>query len=148
MNPAPTLQEAAHGQKQKGGRPMQLEVSVLERFDPEGEPTASDNSATTTTTKRIGFRVAWKIRNNSLTMPGWMLRSERVQEFVQVVDPDAAASSGGGEHPRTAYRCWETFYGVLAPVVRLTVGSQVVNGFNVWMEDLKNRARQLEKTSS
>ena len=60
-------------------------------------------------------------------MPGWMLRSERVQEFVEV---------GEGQ---TAYYCWETFYGVLAPVVRMVAGAGVERGFGLWMEGLKGK---------
>ena len=72
---------------------------------------------------RKGWRIAWKQRA-SLLMPGWMLRSERVQEFVEV--------EGG-----TEYRCWETFYGLLAPVVRMAAAKQVEQGFEAWSEGLR-----------
>ncbi|KAM7209658.1 hypothetical protein V8F20_000061 [Naviculisporaceae sp. PSN 640] len=91
--------------------------------------------------RRTGWRVAWKTRPSAL-LPGWMLRSERVQEFVQI-DP---APFGPRDEIQTAYACWETFYGVLAPVVRLSVGLQLVKGFGTWMEDMKARAEELERT--
>lgn len=91
--------------------------------------------------RRTGWRVVWKTRTSPL-LPGWMLRSERVQEFVQI-DP---APFGPRDEPHTAYACWETFYGVLAPVVRLSVGLQLVKGFDTWMEDMKGRAEELERT--
>lgn len=54
-----------------------------------------------------------------------MLKSERVQEFVEV---------GEGE---TEYVTWETFYGPLAPVVKALVGVKVARGFEAWAEGLK-----------
>jgi hypothetical protein len=102
------------------GQAVALEVSVLEPIG-EGASEAAGGP-------RKGWRIAWKQRP-SLLMPGWMLRSERVQEFVEV---------GGGEGgPETEYRCWETFYGPLAPVVKLAAGKQVQRGFDAWAEGLK-----------
>ncbi len=95
------------------GQAIALEVSVL-------EPIAEDG--------RKGWRIAWKQRAGWLT-PAWMLRSERVQEFVEL--------DGGAA---TDYRCWETFYGLLAPVVNLAAGKQVEKGFVVWEAGLKARA--------
>lgn len=88
--------------------------------------------------RRTGFRIAWKTRP-SLFMPNWMLHSERVQEFVEVYPPFAA-----DDEPETAYQCWETFYGVLAPVVRTAVGASIIKGFDVWMDGLKKRAEGVE----
>ncbi|KAJ4413477.1 hypothetical protein N0V85_003554 [Neurospora sp. IMI 360204] len=88
--------------------------------------------------RRTGFRIAWKTRP-TLFMPNRMLRCERVQEFVQVYPP-----SGTLGEPETAYQCWETFYGVLAPVVKAAAGSQIMRGFDVWMEGLKKRAEGME----
>ncbi|KAK3330518.1 hypothetical protein B0H66DRAFT_598052 [Apodospora peruviana] len=126
------------------GRATALEVSVLEHIDEEEVMDLSGSSggpAGRQTMTRAGWRVAWKTRTSSPLMPGWMLRSERVQEFVEVDTP-----FGPRDEPETAYRCWETFYGVLAPVVRMAVGGQLVNGFNVWMRDLKKRAEELERS--
>ncbi|KAL2015410.1 hypothetical protein VTK56DRAFT_5521 [Thermocarpiscus australiensis] len=117
-----------------GGQTAALEVSVLEPIaDDDGDESASPSSSPPTT-RRTGWRVAWKTRT-SLLMPGWMLHSERVQEFVEV--PAAASSGSGG--PETEYYCWETFYGVLAPVVRLLVGRQLERGFETWVEGLKKK---------
>ncbi|EGZ77848.1 hypothetical protein NEUTE2DRAFT_101175 [Neurospora tetrasperma FGSC 2509] len=88
--------------------------------------------------RRTGFRIAWKTRPTAF-MPNWMLRCERVQEFVEVHPP-----FGTLDEPETAYQCWETFYGVLAPVVKAAAGSQIVRGFDVWMEGLKKRAEGVE----
>ncbi|KAK3354197.1 hypothetical protein B0H65DRAFT_553929 [Neurospora tetraspora] len=87
-----------------------LEVSRLERIDEVLQ------------IRRTGFRIAWKTRP-TLFMPNRMLRCERVQEFVQVYPP-----SGTLDEPETAYRCWETFYGVLAPVVKAAAGNQIMRG--------------------
>ncbi len=95
------------------GQAIALEVSVLEPIDEDG---------------RKGWRIAWKQRASWLT-PAWMLRSERVQEFVEL--------DGGAA---TDYRCWETFYGLLAPVVNMAVGKQVEKGFVAWQAGLKGRA--------
>ncbi|KAK3939458.1 hypothetical protein QBC46DRAFT_387983 [Diplogelasinospora grovesii] len=135
------------------GRATALEVSRLERIDEmmdegsaSGIPDCNIDSgtgsgvrttATTPPGRRIGWRVAWKTRSGAV-LPAWMLRSERVQEFVEVVSVNTAPGRS-----ETAYTCWETFYGVLAPLVRSVVGSQLVNGFGVWMENLKRRAEDL-----
>lgn len=74
----------------------------------------------------------WSRTRPSLVLPEWLLRSERVQEFIEITGPDGA--------PATAYKCWETFYGVLAPTVRLTVGKKLENGFEAWGKDLAARA--------
>lgn len=79
---------------------------------------------------RRGFRVAWKAEG----FPGFLLRSERVQEFVEVEAPEYIEVEGG---KACGYFCWETFYGVLAPVVRLGVGSRLETAFGAWMHGLK-----------
>ncbi|KAH6630394.1 hypothetical protein B0J18DRAFT_463260 [Chaetomium sp. MPI-SDFR-AT-0129] len=84
-----------------------------------------------TTSPRKGLRIAWKVRPSWLR-PGWALRSERVQDFIETVGPDGK--------PATEYRCWETFYGTLAPVVKMAVGSHLEQGFDAWLRGLKERA--------
>lgn len=74
-----------------------------------------------------GWRVAWK----ATSFPGFALRSERVQEVVD------------DGHGGTEYTCWETMYGPLAYVVKLTQGSALETNFRVWGEDLKERAEKL-----
>ncbi|KAK3902863.1 hypothetical protein C8A05DRAFT_43789 [Staphylotrichum tortipilum] len=105
------------------GQAIALQVSVLEPID---EPAGSEDGSP----PRKGWRIAWKQRA-SLLMPAWLLRSERVQEFVEV--------EGGKE---TDYRCWETFYGLLAPVVRMAAAAQVERGFEAWSEGLKGRVEK------
>lgn len=77
------------------------------------------------TSVRRGLRVAWAASG----FPGFLLRSERVQEFVEVEGVDGGA--------RCEYFCWETFYGLLAPVVRLSVGGKLEVAFRAWMDGLK-----------
>ncbi|KAK3954002.1 hypothetical protein QBC32DRAFT_337367 [Pseudoneurospora amorphoporcata] len=101
----------------------------------KGKGVASENKLQP---RRTGFRIAWKTRP-SLFMPSWLLHCERVQEFFEVHPPFAA-----DDEPETAYQCWETFYGVLAPVVKTAAGSQVIRGFDVWMDGLKKRAEGVE----
>jgi len=112
------------------GRPTALEVSVLEPIDEDSNDSPFPSSSLADDGPRKGWRIAWKQRA-SLLMPGWMLRSERVQEFIEI--------AGGSE---TEYRCWETFYGVMAPVVRLAAGAQVEKGFDVWQAGLKERVEK------
>lgn len=130
------------------GRATELEVSVLEAIDGgEGEEGLSGGSdgndagtkphrraGTAVEGRRKGWRVAWRTRG---AMPGMVLRSERVQEFLEAED-------GNG----TDYVCWETFYGFLAPVVRMAVGTKLETGFGAWMEDLKHWAESLEGENS
>ncbi|KAM7191006.1 hypothetical protein V8F33_009123 [Rhypophila sp. PSN 637] len=170
MNPLDDLQASSSG----GGRATALEVSVLEPINevvPAAAATPPSSSISSSTqshhwrrrrsssmsgasipvseggaserrkyTRRTGWRVAWKMQTHPLFLPGWMLRSERVQEFVELDD----AASPRDDGPRCEYTCWETFYGVLAPVVRLSVGNQLTKGFNTWMVDLKRRAEEIE----
>lgn len=75
--------------------------------------------------KRKGVRVAWGAGG----FPGFLLRSERVQEFIEVEGKDGSVGC--------EYFCWETFYGLLAPVVKLSVGGKLVVAFGTWMSGLK-----------
>lgn len=75
---------------------------------------------------RKGWRIAWKPTG----YPGMALRGERVQEFVD--------DGKGG----TEYTCWETMYGFLGPVVRLTTGAKLEKCFQCWAEDLKKRSEE------
>lgn len=101
------------------GRAVACEVSILERID----ATPEDG--------RCGWRVAWRTRP-SLALPAFMLRGERIQEFVE--------AEGGAE---TEYVSWETFYGLLGPVVRLVVGSKLPSAFDAWNAGLKARIEEL-----
>lgn len=80
--------------------------------------------------RRKGLRVAWGAGG----FPGFLLRSERVQEFVEVEREDGSAVC--------EYFCWETFYGLLAPVVRLSVGGKLVVAFGAWMDGFKKFVEQ------
>ncbi|TDZ29484.1 hypothetical protein C8035_v005476 [Colletotrichum spinosum] len=73
---------------------------------------------------RKGYRVAWK--TTGWTPPPFLLKAERVHEFLESED-------GTG----TEYRCYETFFGPLAPVVRYTMLGQLEAAFTAWMEGLK-----------
>lgn len=72
-------------------------------------------------------RVAWRT-NSGGYMPGFMLRAERVQELRE--------TSSDGQQV-VEYRCWETFYGWLAPAVDIYVGKKLLWGFGAWMDGLK-----------
>ncbi|KAK4031939.1 hypothetical protein C8A01DRAFT_51140 [Parachaetomium inaequale] len=118
------------------GQAIALEVSVLEPIDEDPKDSIVASSALAEgAARRRGWRIAWRQRP-SLLMPAWMLRSERVQEFVEV--------NGGSE---TEYHCWETFYGVLAPVVRRVAGKQVERGFDAWQLGLKGRVERGEQAA-
>jgi hypothetical protein len=90
---------------------VRLEVTRVEAL--------SDNDG------RSGYRIAWK----SIGQPPWLLRAERVQEFVLV--------AGEGAAEGTEYRCWETFGGALAWLVRLFVGGLLRRRFAECAMDLK-----------
>lgn len=115
------------------GQAIALQVSVLEPIDEESKDSVFA-SPSLTDVRRRGWRIAWKQRP-SLLMPAWMLRSERVQEFVEC-----------GDGSETEYYCWETFYGLLAPVVRLAAAKQVEKGFDAWKEGLKQRVEKQLKS--
>lgn len=94
-----------------------MEVTILEPYG-----TGNNN--------KKGWRVAWK----GTTFPGFALRTERVQEVVD--------DGKGG----TEYTCWETMYGPLAFVVKLTQGAALERCFRCWGEDLKERAEKVAAT--
>ena len=87
-------------------------VSILEDFEHEGHK---------------GVRVAWKTGGR---MPGFALRCERVQEFVEVSDG------------LVEYRCWETMYGLLASTVDWYVGKSLEWGFGAWMDGLEEHSEK------
>jgi hypothetical protein len=91
-----------------GPRAVDLEVTVLETFAGEGNGK--------------GYRVAWKV----MGLPRFLLRSERVQEFVEHLTTEGKVE--------TRYRCWETFGGALGYVLPK---SQLEDGFTRWTDSLK-----------
>lgn len=86
--------------KLPGSRSQKCLVSVLEEIKTEAGI-------------RQGFRIAWR----GVSIPQWLLRSERVQEFID--------DGRGGCH----YRGWETFAGPIAWIVKWYVGKQLVDRF-------------------
>jgi hypothetical protein len=72
---------------------------------------------------RTGYVIAWK----STGFSHWQMHSERVMEMVE--------KDGG-----TEYTCWETFGGLLGKVVKVTVGSQLVERFGDYARDVKGFA--------
>lgn len=78
---------------------------------------------------RNGYRVAWK----ALGYSAWVLRSERVQEIVDL-------SSG-----KTQYKTWETFGGPLAYVLRALYKEDLILRFRDWSNDLKGYVEGLGK---
>lgn len=85
---------------------------------------------------REGWRVVWAHEGT----PAMVLRSERVQEFLAVVDAD-------GHVTETEFRTWETFAGVMAYGIRAMLSADLINGFNNWGEDLKKETGRREKES-
>jgi len=75
--------------------------------------------------EKKGFRLAWKGTGFS----HWQLHSERVMEFIEI---ELANGELG-----TEFTCWETFAGVLAPVVKATYGSTLVERFGDYQRDVK-----------
>ncbi|KAH6695272.1 hypothetical protein F5X68DRAFT_198179 [Plectosphaerella plurivora] len=90
-----------------GSRQTLLHVSLLEAIERDGKK---------------GYRIAWTMRG----APHYVLRAERVQEFV--------ASEDGRS---TEYCCYETFGGAVAYPMRYLVGSQVAEGFGRWQDGLQ-----------
>jgi hypothetical protein len=72
-----------------------------------------------------GYRIAWKGTGYS----HWQLHSERVMEFISI-------TLENGEQG-TEFSCWETFGGVLAPVVKATYGNTLVARFGDYQRDVK-----------
>jgi len=90
-------------------RPNAIRVTLVDRLED-----VSDDG-------RKGFRISWIATNYYR----WMLRCERVQEFVD-------DGSGG-----TDYICWESFGGPVAYIVKYLVGGQLVERFADCGRELK-----------
>jgi hypothetical protein len=97
----------------KRSRTQGMIVTVL-------EPVVPSSSSS-----KAGYRLAWKGTGYS----HWQLHSERVMEFLEI-------SLENGELG-TEFRCWETFGGVLGPVVKATVGGTLVERFGDYQRDVK-----------
>ncbi|KAH6679842.1 hypothetical protein F5X68DRAFT_32746 [Plectosphaerella plurivora] len=94
-------------------------VTILEHFtDPKG---------------RTGYRVAWQYT----TMPFMLIHAERVQEFVESRGPDGAVV--------TEFLNYETFGGLLTPVMRWFKTGEICDGFSRWMSSLKGAAEKAAK---
>jgi hypothetical protein len=113
-----------------------LEVSMLGTFGQGGEDDLGPRCpGLNPENKRRGRVVAWR-NVTGRPVPDVALRSERVQAFYQNQEDPSGT---------TDYICWETFYGFMAPLIKLVVGKKLETGFGVWMEDLKARAEALER---
>lgn len=93
-------------------RPREV-VTALEAFERDGDG-------------RRGYRVAWRFES----MPDVVLHAERVQELVEVVGEDGVVVA-------TEYYSWETFRGLLAPVLKWSKQGELRDGFARWMGSLK-----------
>ena len=82
-------------------------------------------SSTSTSPSKTGYRLAWKGTGWS----HWQLHSERVMEFVELELENGEIG--------TEFSCWETFGGVLGPVVKATVGGTLVERFGDYQRDVK-----------
>jgi hypothetical protein len=94
---------------------------------------------------RRGVRLAWCTRGRWIS-PSFVLKSERVQELVEkratTAEEEEEGDGGGGAVGKVEYICWETFYGVLGPVVSAVVGKTLLKGFAAWMDGLKEYAEK------
>jgi hypothetical protein len=72
-----------------------------------------------------GYRIAWKSTGYS----HWQLHSERVMEFLEIALDNGMIG--------TEYSCWETFGGLLGPVVKSTFGSNLVDRFGDYASDVR-----------
>jgi hypothetical protein len=94
----------------KRSRTQGVIITVLSRFN-EAE--------------RKGYRIAWKSTGYS----HWQLHSERVMEFGEIVLDNGKIG--------TEYSCWETFGGLLGPVVKSTLGGQLVDRFGDYAKNVR-----------
>ncbi|KAH7411097.1 hypothetical protein BKA64DRAFT_741705 [Cadophora sp. MPI-SDFR-AT-0126] len=90
------------------------------------EPLTSPLNSPQNEDQKKGYRIAWK----SIGYAKWQLYSERVTELVEV-------NEGAQGRNGTEYVCWETFGGVLAPVVRLAVGGTLRERFGEYADGLR-----------
>jgi len=81
---------------------------------------------------RKGWRVAWA----GTVAGGWLLKCERVHEFVETEEAGVVT---------TIYTNWESFGGPLAPVVKMLEAKRLSERFGDWAADLKKFAEGREK---
>ncbi|CZS89203.1 uncharacterized protein RAG0_00621 [Rhynchosporium agropyri] len=111
----------APGARDKKTRQQVMVVTILEPLSSSSPSPTSPGEGQ----KRKGLRIAWK----SEGYPHWQLHTERVTDLLEVDD---------GEGRRgTEYVCWESFGGLIAPVVRLAVGSQLRERFGEYAVGLR-----------
>jgi hypothetical protein len=79
----------------------------------------------TVTDLQTGSAIAW-----GPDYPTWFLKGRR----WQVLETDSAGS--------TTYRTWETFSGLMAPIVYLFFRRKIIEGFESMAKALKERAEQ------
>ncbi|KAG4440650.1 hypothetical protein IFR05_003848 [Cadophora sp. M221] len=111
----------------KKSRMQEMVVTILEPLSSPTSP-SSPPSSQNPDKNRTGYRIAWK----ALGYAHWQLHSERVTELIEINDGDGEAARKG-----TGYTCWETFGGVLAPVVKLAVGGTLRERFGEYAAGLR-----------
>jgi hypothetical protein len=82
---------------------------------------------------RKGYRIAWKSTGYS----HWQLHSERVMDFLEIALDNGMIG--------TEYSCWETFGGLLGPVVKSTFGSNLVDRFGDYARDVRGHFEKDEE---
>ena len=118
----------------KKSREQGMIITVLE---PLTAPLTSSQDSPHNQTQKKGYRIAWK----GVGYAKWQLHSERVTELVEV-------DEGGEGRKGTEYVCWETFGGVLAPVVRLAVGGTLRERFGEYAEGLRGFCEEVKGEES
>ncbi|KAH8678899.1 hypothetical protein BGZ60DRAFT_428718 [Tricladium varicosporioides] len=107
----------------KRSRTQGVEITSLEKLVEGVEGCGEKRWDSEYSRGRKGFRIAWK----SSGWSHWQLHSERVMEFLEK----------GSDGMETEYFCWETFGGMLGPVVKRTVGHTLVDRFGDYAADVK-----------
>ncbi|KAH9220232.1 hypothetical protein DL95DRAFT_456764 [Leptodontidium sp. 2 PMI_412] len=124
----------------KKSRMQDMVVTVLEPLSSSTTSTSPSSSPSSQLPEknRKGYRIAWK----ALGYAHWQLHSERVTELTEIDEGDEGRKG-------TEYVCWETFGGVLAPVVKLAVGGTLRERFGEYAAGLRgfcvNRMREGEE---
>ena len=79
-------------------------------------------------------RIRWNLHNAAISTPGFILKSERVNEIEEAVD--------GG----TEYRTWSTFGGWVARFVRSKYAEDLGERFEDWCRELKEYCEEKHRS--
>ncbi|KAF2153963.1 hypothetical protein K461DRAFT_119521 [Myriangium duriaei CBS 260.36] len=79
------------------------------------------------------YHVGWEGKG----IPTWLLHAQRINEIITTADPNVCE-----------YKTWETFDGLLVPMLKMTNGKNLETMFVTWTKDLKGYCEKQQQQGS